>query len=50
MSEQTEQKEVKKDTNALIDEETQIAMMNFFLHTSIPRILKQKEALGGKHA
>jgi len=43
MSEQAEPKEAKKDITALISEETQIAMMDFFLHTSVPRILKQQE-------
>jgi len=34
----------KRDISTLIDEETQLAMMKFFLHTSVPRILKQIEA------
>ena len=32
----------KKDISALLDEETQIAIMKFFLRTSVPRILKQE--------
>jgi len=43
MSQRTEQNDVKKDITAQISEETQIAMMNFFMRTSVPRILKQQE-------
>jgi len=43
MNDQAEQENAKKDITALISEETQIAMMNFFLHTSVPRILKRQE-------
>jgi len=39
---QTGQEEAKKDITALINKETQIAIMRFFLQTSVPRILKQK--------
>ena len=35
--------ENKKEMRLIIDRQTQIAIMNFFLKTSIPRILKNKE-------
>jgi len=38
-----DEKENMKETKIEIDRQTQIAIMKFFLKTSIPRILKNKE-------
>ena len=43
MPQKDEQTEIKTTDESPINRETQIAIMKFFLHTSIPRILKQRE-------
>jgi len=43
---EAKQEEAKREITALVNKETQLAIMRFFLRTSVPRILKQQKSEG----